>query len=126
MCIRDSNSSLPKITFCICAVAIGDDQWQGDFLIIAYGNGTDAERDFWQRTIGDGAFADGDFDTACSILDRYHAIDRSVTEAGKYAGAAAAALDRIADQTNTGQISAITALLDALSEAARFAAHRQN
>ncbi|MGB1684501.1 MAG: hypothetical protein ACPHDN_04735, partial [Candidatus Puniceispirillaceae bacterium] len=93
--------------------------------------GTDAERDFWQRTIGDGTFADGDFDTACSILDRYDAINRSVTEAGKYAGAAAAALDRIADQTNTGQTSAdqtsaFTALLDALSEAARFAAYRQN
>ena len=72
-----------------------------------------------QRTIGDGAFADGDFDTACRILDRYDAIDRSVTEA-ENAGAAAAALDRIAEQTNTGETSAITALLDALSEAARL------
>ena len=63
---------------------------------------------------------------SCRILDRYAAIDRSVTEAEKYAGAAAAALDCIADQTNTGQTSAITALLDALSEAARFAAYRQN
>jgi len=95
-------------------------------LIIAYGDGTDAERDFWQRTIGDGAFTNGDFDTACRILDRYDAIDRSVTEAEKYAGAAAAALDRIADQTSASQTSAITALLDTLSEAARFAAHRKN
>ena len=45
--------------------------------------------------------------------------------------AAAAALDRIATQTNANQTSAsqtsaFTALLDALSEAARFAAHRRN
>ena len=69
--------------------------------------------------------------TPPQILDRYDAIDRSVAEAEKYAKAADAALHRIADQTNANQTSAsqtsaLTALLDALSEAARFAAHRQN
>jgi len=90
-------------------------------LIIAYGDGTDAERQFWQRTIGDGAFSDGDFETACAILQRYDAIDRSVAEAVHYAQAADRALGRIAAQN-----SANPALLDALSEAAKFAAHRQN
>ena len=90
-------------------------------LIIAYGDGTDNERQFWQRTIGDGAFADGDFETACTFLQRYDAIDRSVAEAVKYAHAAESALARIAAQN-----SANSALLDALSEAAKFAAHRQN
>ena len=42
-------------------------------------------------------------------------------EAAKYAGGADAAIELIADQT-----SAVPDLLDALSEAARFAAHRQN
>ncbi|MGB0197822.1 MAG: polyprenyl synthetase family protein, partial [Candidatus Puniceispirillaceae bacterium] len=90
-------------------------------LIIAYGDGTDTERQFWQRTIGDGAFADGDFETACAILQRYDAIDRSVAEAVHYAQAADRALGRIAAQN-----SADPALLGALSEAAKFAAHRQN
>ena len=61
-------------------------------LIIAYGDGTDTERQFWQRTIGDGAFADGDFEEACDILQRYDAIDRSVAEAVRYARAADRAL----------------------------------
>ena len=90
-------------------------------LIIAYGDGTNTERQFWQRTIGEGAFADGDFETACVILQRYDAIDRSVAEAVQYAHAANSALTRIAAQNSTNP-----ALLDALSEAAKFAAHRQN
>ena len=89
-------------------------------LIIAYGDGTESERHFWQRTIGDGVFADGDFETACAILQRYDAIDRSVAKAGHYAHAADSALERIADQRSANQ-----ALINALSEAAQFAAHRQ-
>ena len=90
-------------------------------LVIAFGDSTDTERQFWQRTIGDGAFADGDFETACAIIRRYDAIDRSVAKAAQYANAAEGALGRIAAQN-----SADPALLDALSEAAKFAAHRQN
>ena len=48
-------------------------------------------------------------------------IDRSVTEAVHYAHAADHALGRIATQN-----SANPELLDALSEGAKFAAHRQN
>ena len=90
-------------------------------LVIAFSDGSEAEREFWQRTVGDGAFADGDFETACNILGRHDAIDRSVEEAVKYARAADARLHQIDNQTNVAP-----ALLDALSEAARFAAHRQN
>ena len=90
-------------------------------LIIAYSDGTDTERQFWQRTIGEGVFADGDFETACAILKRYDAIDRSIAEAEQYAHIADSALARIATQN-----SANPALLEALSEAAKFAAHRQN
>ena len=89
-------------------------------LIIAYGDSTSTERQFWQRTIGDGTFADEDFETACAILQRYDAIDRSVVEAARYSDAADRSLRRIAAQN-----SANPALIDALSEAAKFAAHRQ-
>ncbi len=89
-------------------------------LIIAYGDGTHNERQFWQRTVGNGAFVDGDFEEACVILQRHNAIDRSVAEAEHYASAAETALKRIAVQNN-----ATPALLEALSEAAKFAVHRQ-
>ncbi len=95
-------------------------------LIIAYGEGTEAERDFWKRTVGGGTFANDDFETACNILGRYEAIDQCVAEAVKYAGAAEAALQRIAELTSANQTNDVIALLDALSEAAKFAAHRQN
>ena len=89
-------------------------------LIIAYGDGTHTERQFWQRTVGNGAFVDGDFEEACVILQRHNAIDRSVAEAEHYASAAETALKRIAVQN-----TATPALLEALSEAAKFAVHRQ-
>jgi len=90
-------------------------------VILAYSDSDAKERDFWHRTMRDGAFNDGDFDTAVAILNRYDAIERSVAEAGRYAEAAEAALQPIADQK-----TAAPALLDALAEAAQFAAHRQN
>ena len=75
------------------------------------------ERQFWQRTVGNGAFVDGDFEEACVILQRHNAIDRSVAEAEHYASAAETALKRIAVQNN-----ATPALLKALSEAAPYIA----
>ena len=102
---------------------IGDDFFDQKItlpLIIAFGDSTDTERQFWQRTIGDGTFADGDFEAACAILQRYDAIDRSVAEAVRYAYAAETALEHIAAQNSTNP-----ELLDAMSEAAKFAAHRQ-
>ena len=89
-------------------------------MILAYGDGDDAERNFWHKTMRDGDFADGDFDKAHSILQRHNAIERSIAEAVTYAGAAEATMQRIAEQSK-----ADPALLDALCEAARFAAHRQ-
>ena len=89
-------------------------------MILAYGDGDEAERNFWHKTMRDGDFADGDFDKAHSILQRHNAIERSIAEAVTYAGAAEATMQRIAEQSK-----ADPALLDALCEAARFAAHRQ-
>jgi geranylgeranyl pyrophosphate synthase len=68
----------------------------------------------------DGDFADGDFDKAHSILQRHNAIERSIAKAVTYANAAEATIKLIAEQSK-----ADPALLDALCEAARFAAHRQ-
>jgi octaprenyl-diphosphate synthase len=87
---------------------------------LAYGDGDDAERDFWHKTMRNGDFADGDFEKAHSILQRHNAIERSIAEATTYASSAEATMQRIAKQ-----IKADPALLEALFEAARFAAHRQ-
>ena len=83
-------------------------------LIIAYSDGTNTERQFWQRTIGDGAFADGDFETACAILQRYDAIDRSVAEA------CTIRVPPIVRSPIAAQSSANPKLLSALSEAANL------
>ena len=89
-------------------------------IILAYADSTEQERSFWHKTIRDGTFAKGDFDIALNILQRYDAIDRSVYEAKRYAEAADTALQQVADQCKDDP-----ALIDALAEAAKFAAYRQ-
>jgi octaprenyl-diphosphate synthase len=89
-------------------------------MILAYGDGDETERNFWHKTMRDGDFSDGDFDRAHSILQRHNAIERTIAEAVIYAGAAETTMQRIAEQSK-----ADPALLEALCEAARFAAHRQ-
>ena len=56
-------------------------------MILAYGDGDGAERNFWHKTMRDGDFADGDFDKAHSILQRHNAIERSIAKAVTYASA---------------------------------------
>ena len=90
-------------------------------LILAYAESDNEERKFWDRTIRNGNFIDGDFEKAFEILNRYDAIERSVAEATHYAIEAENTLQRIADHNVTKED-----LLEALSLAARFSVHRQN
>ena len=90
-------------------------------VIFAYTDGDDKERIFWHKTMRDGNVEDGDFDTALHILQRHDAIERSISEAIKYANAAEHSVTLVANQS-TGDL----ALLESLTEAARFAAHRQS
>ena len=80
-------------------------------VILAWQDGTADERCFWQRTMRDGKFTDGDLTTAQTILSRYQAIERAMQVASDYAAAAIAALDPIAatDATRTPLIAALTA-----------------
>jgi octaprenyl-diphosphate synthase len=88
--------------------------------IIAWRDGTANERDFWRRTLGDGAFTDGDLPTAQGILQKHDAVNRAVATATAYAEDAVNALDGLmcADDARAP-------LIDALAAAARFAAARQ-
>jgi len=90
-------------------------------VILAWQDGDANDREFWQHTMGDGNFADGDLATAQAILGTHNAIDRSIAMAGDYANAAIAALSRLSSP-NQSQMPIITAL----GAAARFSAARQN
>ncbi|MBL6774194.1 MAG: polyprenyl synthetase family protein [Candidatus Puniceispirillum sp.] len=89
-------------------------------VILAWQGGDANDRKFWQRTMGDGDFADGDLATAQAILTRHDALNQSITMAGDYANAAIDALTRLssasADQAE---------LISALAAAARFSGARQ-
>ena len=55
----------------------GDDFHEGKItlpVILAWAEADDAERVFWQRTLGDNNIQDGDLDRARSLLGRHNAI----------------------------------------------------
>ncbi|MGC6517855.1 MAG: polyprenyl synthetase family protein [Candidatus Puniceispirillaceae bacterium] len=95
----------------------GDDFNDGKItmpVILAYEQGDEAEKAFWQRTIGEGDIHDGDFETAVSFLETYGAIDEALTEAKSYADKAVNAISDLADET----------LKEALSQAAYYTVAR--
>ena len=86
--------------------------------ILAWQDGDEDERAFWQRTLGDADFADGDLATAQTLLARHDAIDRAILRAQAFAQSACNAIAPFTADPQTG------ALASALAEAARFAALR--
>ena len=95
----------------------GDDFNDGKItmpVILAWQDGNEAERAFWQRTIGMGAIQEGDFAEAVLYLDSHKAIERSLDEARRYAHEAIACLNVLEDE----------ALKQALSAAALYTVAR--
>jgi octaprenyl-diphosphate synthase len=90
-------------------------------VILAWQDGDANDRKFWQRTMGDGNFTDGDLATAQAILASHDAIDRSIAIAGDYANAAIASLSRLSSPSQSQM-----PIIAALGAAARFSAARQN
>ena len=88
--------------------------------IIAWQDGDAEERAFWQRTLGDAAFADGDLAAAQALLAKHDAVARSIAVAGGFAEEAASALAPFMDEARTAPLAA------ALADAARFAAARSS
>ena len=89
-------------------------------VILAWQDASAEERGFWQRTLGEANFRDGDLDTAQAILTCHDAIARSIGVARDYV---ARACDAIAPFGNEPQNAT---LVSALIDAARFAAHRDS
>ena len=88
--------------------------------IIAWQDGDADERAFWQRTLGEANFAEGDLATAQAMLAKHNAIDRSILRARGFAEAACVAITSFADDPATADLAA------ALCNAARFAAMRSS
>ena len=62
----------------------GDDFHEGKItlpVILAWQKADDAERAFWQRTLGDGAIQDGDLDEARGLLQRHDAVGQALSYA---------------------------------------------
>lgn len=95
----------------------GDDFNEGKItmpVILAWQDAGEEERAFWQRTLGSGDIADGDFALAQGYLGAHNAIERSLEAASAEAEAAANALSPLPDSP----------LKSALISAAFFAANR--
>ncbi len=102
----------------------GDDFWDQKItmpVILAWQDGDDEERAFWQRTLGDGDFnladQDADLAHAQAILTTHDAINRSLDAAEAYVQTA---IEALAPYRNgpAGELA------DALASAAAFAAKR--
>ena len=86
----------------------GDDFNDGKItmpVILAWQAGTPEERAFWQRTIGEGEIAAGDFEAAVALLDKYQAIDKALEAAKSYAETAAQSLGSIKDDALRGALT---------------------
>ena len=87
-------------------------------VILAWQDASGDERGFWQRTLGEADFRDGDLAAAQAILARHDAVNRSIAAAHDHAVKAGAALAPFMDDDRTAPLAR------ALADAALFAAHR--
>jgi octaprenyl-diphosphate synthase len=90
---------------------VGDDFREGKItlpVVLSFRRGTASEREFWNRTLGEGDVHDGDFDTAIELVARHHAIEDSVGRARHYGAIATDALALVP------QSEIKTALIDAV------------
>ena len=97
----------------------GDDFTDGKItmpVILAYQQGTDEERAFWQKTIGEGQIDEGDFEEAVRLLTHHNAIEQALDQAQNYVDQAIAQLAILKDKQ----------LADALTAAANYTISRRS
>jgi octaprenyl-diphosphate synthase len=74
---------------------VGDDFREGKItlpVVLSFRRGSESERRFWNRTLGEGDVRDGDLDMAVSLMAKYHAIEDTVGRAQHYGAIAKDAL----------------------------------
>ena len=91
---------------------VGDDFREGKItlpVVLSFRRGTASEREFWNRTLGQGDIRDCDLDTAIELVARHHAIEDTVGRARHYGAIATDALALVP------QSEIKTALIDAVA-----------
>jgi octaprenyl-diphosphate synthase len=84
---------------------VGDDFREGKLtypVLVAYADGDEQERLFWQRTIESGDQTDADLKTAFDLIARHDAIGRTIARAQQFALDAKAALSPLPDDPVRG------------------------
>jgi octaprenyl-diphosphate synthase len=79
---------------------VGDDFREGKVtlpVVLSFRRGSEQERAFWNRTLGQGKVEDSDLDTALALLAKHHAIEDTVGRARHYGAIAKDALALVAD-----------------------------
>lgn len=75
---------------------VGDDFRDGKItlpVILAYGQGTDEEKQFWQRTLGEGKIEEEDLNHAIKLIEKYGTIEETMQRARIFGKKAEDALD---------------------------------
>ena len=79
---------------------VGDDFREGKVtlpVVLSFRRGSEQERAFWNRTLGEGKVEERDLDTALALLAKHHAIEDTVGRARHYGAIAKDALALVAD-----------------------------
>jgi octaprenyl-diphosphate synthase len=74
---------------------VGDDFREGKItlpVVLSFRRGSDTERAFWNRTLGQGEVKDGDLETALGLMTKHNAIEDTVGRARHYGAIATDAL----------------------------------
>ena len=74
---------------------VGDDFREGKItlpVVLSFRRGTESERAFWNRTLGEGNVGDDDLDAAIALMAKHHAIEDTVGRARHYGAIAIDAL----------------------------------
>jgi octaprenyl-diphosphate synthase len=74
---------------------VGDDFREGKItlpVVLSYRRGSDSERAFWNRTLGEGEIRDGDLDEAVAVMKKHHALEDTIGRARHYGAIATDAL----------------------------------
>jgi len=61
-------------------------------VVLSFRRGSDSERAYWNRTLGQGEIRDGDLDHAIALMAKHHAIEDTIGRARHYGAIATDAL----------------------------------
>ena len=74
---------------------VGDDFREGKItlpVVLSYRRGSQAEREFWNRTLAGGELREDDFETACALMTKHRALEDTFGRARHYGAIAKEAL----------------------------------